>query len=114
MATAPPDRDQLTYVWAVSRIGTGAMTTSGTDLLQRTLAVMCTVSLSYLRAQILSACCPSIDGSHVRRCCGQAGLSPSARRAILSTFGFSQGDLALCGVHRKALSPVIARQTIRD
>jgi hypothetical protein len=48
-------------VWAVSRIGNGAMTTSGTDLLQRTLAVMCTVSLSYLCAQILSACCPSID-----------------------------------------------------
>ena len=61
-------------MWAVSRIGNGAMTTSGTDLLQRALAVMCTVSLSYLCAQILSACCPSIDGSHVRRCCGQAGF----------------------------------------
>jgi len=31
MATVPPDRDQLTYVWAASRIGTGAMTTTGTD-----------------------------------------------------------------------------------
>jgi hypothetical protein len=45
-------------VWAVSRIGNGAMTTSGTDLLQRTLAAMCTVSLSYLCAQILSALLP--------------------------------------------------------